>query len=88
MENLNEALSLLAIGMLTVFVILILVTMIGNVVIRSTNHFISERETLPARVDVPKGVLDGKSKLMAAIIAVVDVATKGKGHINNIEKNN
>lgn len=40
MENLNEALSLLAVGMIMVFIILSLVVVIGNVVIRLTNRYV------------------------------------------------
>jgi oxaloacetate decarboxylase gamma subunit len=39
MENLNEALFLLVVGMLTVFVILMLVVAVGNLIILFTNRF-------------------------------------------------
>ena len=39
MENINEALSLLLVGLTTVLIILSLVVLIGNGVIRFTNRF-------------------------------------------------
>jgi oxaloacetate decarboxylase gamma subunit len=81
MESLQEALGLLIIGMITVFIVLWLVTVIGNSVIRLSNRFLPETKTK----DTPRtgGVDKGK---MAAIVAAVDVATGGKGVIDSIEK--
>ena len=87
MENLNTALGLLIVGMVTVFIILWLVVLIGNLVIRLTNRFI------PATVPV-----EGKSgsrssarkktdsKKLAAIVAAVDAVTGGQGNVESIEK--
>lgn len=86
MENMNEALSLLVIGMLAVFLILILVTVIGNAIIRLTNRFIPD----PLLTTVKSGETSGDNELhpkkMAAIIAAVDILSKGKGRVHKIEK--
>jgi len=87
MENLNAALSLLAVGMVTVLIILGLVVVIGNVVIRLTNRFIPTKAPEETKSD-NKGT--GKKKMnlrkMAAIVAAVDVVTQGQGNIQSIEK--
>lgn len=86
MENLNEALSLLLVGMITVFIILSLVVFIGNMVIRFTNRFM-----IPETIAVKKEIAAGKAKptnpaKIAAVIAAVDAITGGKGKIEKIDK--
>ena len=86
MENLNLALSLLLVSMITVFAILYLVVLIGNVVIRLTNRFIT-----PETIAVKKEIASGKAKptnpaKIAAVIAAVDAVTGGKGKIEKIDK--
>jgi oxaloacetate decarboxylase gamma subunit len=51
MENLNEALFLLVVGMLTVFVILMLVVAVGNLIILFTNRF-CRLPTMPKRGNI------------------------------------
>ena len=83
MENMDEALTLLAIGMIMVFLILTLVVVVGNLVIGITNRYIREA-TQPA-----KATGGGKAiqpRKLAAIAAVVDVITRGKGRVDSIEK--
>jgi len=83
MENMNEALTLLAIGMIMVFLILVLVVVVGNLVIGITNRTIRE-VTPPAN-----GTGGGKAiqpRKLAAIAAVVDVITRGSGRVDSIEK--
>ena len=83
MENINEALGLLAVGMIMVFIILFLVTIIGNVVILLTNRYIPVVEKTTDRT---KGVKDTNSKKLAVIAAVVDLVTQGKGRVDSIQK--
>lgn len=83
MENLNEALELLVVGLLTVFAILCLVIVIGNLVIGLTNRFIPD-DKKPGDSN-PSGKLTN-TKTVAAIAAVVDVITQGKGKIDSIQK--
>ncbi len=83
MENINEALTLLAIGMIMVFLILTLVVGVGNLVIGITNRYI--RETPPP----VKGGDRGKSiqpRKLAVITAVVDVITRGSGRVDSVQK--
>jgi len=83
MENLNEALSLLAVGMIMVFLILFLVVVVGNVVIMFTNRF------APVTEKPGVGGAGGRSsnpKKLAVIAAVVDVITHGKGRVDSIQK--
>ena len=83
MENLNEALSLLAVGMIMVFIILSLVVVIGNVVIRLTNRYV------PVIQKTDDGGVNAKSthpKKLAVIAAVVDLITQGEGRVDSIQK--
>ena len=84
MENINEALSLLVVGMIMVFLILFLVLVIGNTVVLLTNRFVHE-------VQKPFGegvaVKTTNSKKLAAITAVVDMITQGEGRVSSVQKN-
>ncbi|RNC65931.1 OadG family protein [Proteiniphilum sp. X52] len=87
MENLNTALGLLVVGMVTVFIILCLVVVIGNLVIRLTNRFIPVAG--PAAGTSGNGDAAGKrthSKKLAVIVAAVDVVTHGQGNVESIER--
>ncbi|MEL7587042.1 MAG: OadG family protein [Prolixibacteraceae bacterium] len=85
MDNLGLAFELLGVGMITVFVILFLVVIIGNLIIRFVNEY------LPGEVSggmVPvKGPATGPDpKKVAAIASAVSILTRGKGRITKIEK--
>ena len=82
MENMNEALSLLVVGMIMVLLILFLVVVVGNAVIRITNRYIPVTQ----KVDAEGSAKSINSKKMAAIVAVVDTITQGKGRVNSIKK--
>lgn len=87
MEILNTALSLMLVGMITVFIILSLVVVIGNLVIRLTNRFIPEAPLAAGKSTVGNaGANKLSSKKLAAVVAAVDVLTHGKGSITSIEK--
>ena len=80
MENeLSQAFSLLGIGMITVFVVLSLVYIVGNFLIRLVNRISPVSETRSAETSL------SKSKI-AAITAAVEVISGGKAHITKIEK--
>ena len=77
-DNLESALSLLLIGMITVFLVLLLVVLIGNLLIRLTNQFsVAESKTISNEID---------SRKIAAITAAVEIVTEGKVRIDKIEK--
>lgn len=77
-DNIESAFSLLLIGMITVFLVLLLVVVIGNLLIRLTNQFsVSENKTITNQIDKRK---------IAAITAAVEIVTEGKVRIDKIEK--
>lgn len=82
MEEFNESLILAATGMITVFVILGLVVVVGNLLIGFVNRFV------PAPVADPDRPASGslESKKIAAITAAVEFVTMGKGKITEIKK--
>ena len=71
--ELSTALSLLAIGMITVFVVLLLVVLTGNILIRIVNRLSPEDDSLSA-------------VKVAAISGAVEAFTHGRGKITKIEK--
>lgn len=85
MGEIGLALQLMATGMITVFVILGLVVVIGNLIIRFVNKYLPEEEIKKAMpiVDFQEDI--GKKKI-AAIVSAVRIVTEGKGHISKIEK--
>ncbi len=79
-----EALKLMLTGMSTVFFILIMVVVLGNIIIRFTNKFASSPVTI---TEISKGANPGIEPIkMAAIVSAVQMATKGKGTVTSIEK--
>lgn len=83
-ENFELALQLLGIGMLTVFTILLLVIIIGNIIIKFVNRFMPEApKAMVNSRGASTGISSGK---MAAIVAAVQVATNGNGKVTAIEK--
>ncbi len=77
-----EALKLMLTGMGTVFFILIMVVVLGNVIIKVTNSFASEANT-SATSGTSSEIGAGK---LAAIVSAVDVVTMGKGKVTTVEK--
>ena len=82
-QNLSNALAIMIVGMITVFLILWLVVLIGNALIRLTNKFWPESEIAKKELKTASASSDGT---VAAIVAAVDVVTKGKGKITKITK--
>lgn len=76
---------MMGVGMITVFIILSLVVVIGNLIIRFVNKYLPE--VVAAKIQaVPAN--SGKTNLrkVAAIVSAVKTVTGGKGHVTNIEK--
>lgn len=82
MQPLNEALSIMAVGMITVFFILFLIILIGNLIIRLSNRYLPEEAT----VVKTKKTAGSSESTLKAIEAAIDVITKGKGKVTNIKK--
>ncbi len=80
----NEALKLMLTGMSTVFFILIMVVVLGNLIIRLTNKFASA-PLAPTALASSSTAEITPSKL-AAIVSAVEITTKGKGKVTSIEK--
>lgn len=80
MDQLSTAFTLLGIGMITVFIVLLLVVLTGNLLIRIVNQFGSEANTPPSDRDDPGTI--------AAITAAVEIVTHGQGRITNIQRKN
>lgn len=98
-ENLSEAFIILIVGMITVFTILALVVLTGQILIRITNRFaplpIAKDSTNPSLVQpvtsAPLTTSQNKTfnkKKLAVIIGAVEHLTHGKGKIKKIERIN
>ena len=90
-ENLQEALLLLAVGMVTVFFILSMVVFSGKALILFVNRFVPTpqlQEVKPAPVltenDATPSTIEPQK--LAAIVAAVENVTKGKGKVTSVEK--
>ena len=84
--NLQTALLLLVVGMITVFIILSLVVLTGRILIWVVNKYFSPEEKIAYEYTVPfvEDDLIYKKKLVA-ITAAVEIATGGQGKITKIE---
>jgi len=89
-QELNTALMLLVVGMLTVFAILFLVVVSGQILIRIVNRYSPEQIKPKSAVSplIIPPVTNPKSEpsKIAAIIAAVEAVTGGKGRITKITK--
>lgn len=81
-ENLNTALSLMGTGMLTVFVVLTLVIIVGKGLIWFVNNFVSEVKGQASS----NGAHTIDPKKLAAITSAVEIVTQGNGRITHIKK--
>lgn len=76
----STAITLLLTGMITVFIVLLLVYVTGSLLIRFVNAFI------PEITDAGSGKSEIDKKKIAAINAAVEVFTKGTGTVTKIER--
>ena len=85
MNDMGVAFELLGVGMVTVFVILALVVILGNLIIRFVNRFMPEVQKVSANVN--EAILPEISqKKMDVIASVVKKLTNGIGRVKKIEK--
>ncbi|BDD08941.1 oxaloacetate decarboxylase [Fulvitalea axinellae] len=90
MEDMNMALTLMAVGMTTVFLMLFLVVTGGNAIIAFVNRFVPEEEAkVKPALSGAKGssatsALDDIRK-MAVLTAAVQQVTQGRGRITKVE---
>lgn len=86
MSEMQLGFQLLLVGMVTVFFILFLVVMIGNIIIRFVNKFLpGETFSKKTKSKVNSTV---EHKKMAAIVSAVQIVTQGKGKVVRVEKLN
>ena len=83
-SNFELALQLLGIGMITVFIILLLVVLIGNVIVRVVNKYMPEAEVVTKKVARSTATIDPRK--VSAIVAAIQAVTNGNGKVANIEK--
>lgn len=80
-EQLNTTFMLMGVGMITVFIVLLFVVIIGNVLIAFVNKYVP-------LVDQKVGASSDSNHIspikIAAITSAVEVFTKGKGKISSI----
>ena len=82
MDNLGTGLLLMVVGMVTVFIILLVVINLGKLLITLVNKFAPDE--VQAKVSAQRAIADNDS--VAAIKAAVKVLTAGKGKVVKIEK--
>lgn len=85
MSDLGYALQLMGIGMITVFIILSLVVLLGNLIIRFVNKYLPEEVSKKVE-QVASQASDFNRKKVAAIVSAVKIVTEGKGRVTKIEK--
>lgn len=84
MENIQEALQLLVVGMVTVFVILLIVINLGKLLIKLVNKYAPAEEVKKKNAAPTPQVIDAKTK--SIIEAAVKQISAGKGRVVKIEK--
>jgi len=82
MQPINEAVSIMIVGMITVFFILYFITVIGNLIIRFSNKYLPEQAASVKH----KKVTDTSGNTKTAIEKAISIATNGKGKVTNIKK--
>ncbi len=89
MENIQTGLLLMTVGIVTVFIILMIIIYLGKGLIALVNKYAPEevivKKQAPVRVaTAPTGSLSNQET--AAIISAVSAATSGQGKVTKIEK--
>jgi len=79
------ALELLGVGMVTVFIILALVVIIGNLIIRFVNKYMGE-DFKPQSKGADNAATEINPKKLAAIVSTVNLVTNGAGRVTNVKK--
>jgi oxaloacetate decarboxylase (Na+ extruding) subunit gamma len=79
----SEVLKLVFTGMGTVFFILIMVVVLGNLIIRITNIM---GPSADLRLVDKSGVSEIEPAKLAAVISAVETVTGGKGKVTSVDK--
>lgn len=83
-EGFSTAFTLMAVGMITVFTILALIVIFGNVLITLVNKFIPEAKISAVVNRTTMGAIDPRK--MAAIVSAVDIVSEGQARVTSITK--
>lgn len=86
MENLGIGLELLVVGMISVFIILYLVILLGKGLIVLANKFPDAKAVQVNRSESAAPVLQVNDKTKNVIEATVSQLTGGKGYVSKITK--
>ena len=87
MDNIGEALQLLVVGMLTVFMILLIVIFLGKGLIALVNKYAPEEQVPQKKVTAMGSVVTPVDAQTKSIIdAAVSQLTGGKGVVSKIQK--
>ncbi len=86
--EIKKALELLAVGMFTVFTILVFVVITGKSLIVFVNRFFADNNEFneSTRKNISNENINLNGKKIAAIVATVDILTQGKGKVQSIKK--
>lgn len=85
MNEIGIAFELMGVGMITVFVILALVVVVGRLIILFVNRFIGPDIKSQIKTNGNLNVAIGSKKL-AVIVSAVNLITKGTGRVTDIKK--
>lgn len=83
MEFLGLAIQLMVVGMVTVFIILMIVIQLGKWLIQAVNKF-APPETVAVKTSPTAQAIDAQT--MSVIQAAIKEITGGKGHIKKAER--
>lgn len=83
MENINEGLLLMVVGMITVFIILLVVINLGKLLISLVNKYAPDETPAAPK---PSTASSDTDLIQKVISAAVEEFTHGKGHVQQIEK--
>jgi len=87
MENLGYGLLLMLVGMVTVFVVLLIVIALGKLLINLVNKYAPEEIVKAVRPAVVGNTGSGvPDPVVAAIVSAVNTVTHGKGKVTSIRK--
>ena len=86
MENISLALELMVVGMITVFIILMIVIQLGKWLIMGVNRITPEQTVTHKRQTPTPAVPAADVRTQAIIRAAVDRITGGRGQVKNIER--
>ena len=88
MEFLGLAIQLMVVGMVTVFIILLIVIQLGKWLIQAVNKFAPPEtvatKTVPTAQTIDAQTID--AQIMSVLQAAINEITGGKGHIKKAER--